>query len=73
MSRLSYRRVRRNWSLVVAAWMEILWCCHCSYTNISTDRCLFCGARPPRTIRDVLASVPLPPRRDFAEGFPLDG
>lgn len=72
MNRMRYRRVRRNWTTVVAYWLEILWCCHCSYNNVATDRCLYCGARPPRSIRDALAAVPLPSRRELANGFPLD-
>ena len=64
---MDYWWLRRHWSYIVARWLEILWWCRCSYSNIATDRCRLCGSRPPRPVRDELASVPLPPRRDLSK------
>lgn len=33
------------------------WLCRCSYTNVATRRCYFCGARPPRIVRAELRSA----------------
>ena len=38
--------------------VEGSWLCRCSYTNVSTGRCYFCGARPPRTVRAEIGVVP---------------
>lgn len=48
--------MRRRWIEVRARWVEILWCCSCDYHNIATFRCYFCGAKPPRELRDLVAS-----------------
>ena len=44
----------RRWSEWAARVLEVLWSCTCSYTNIATARCYFCGRRPPRDVRVVL-------------------
>lgn len=61
MGRLS-RRLRRRWVYLAARWIEILWWCPCDYNNIATYRCYYCGARPPREIRDLLRAIPIPER-----------
>lgn len=66
MGRMDYWWLRRHWSAIVARWLQILWWCRCSYRNVATDRCFFCGSRPPRPVRDEIASVPVPPREDLS-------
>ncbi|MFP5317575.1 MAG: hypothetical protein ACLGI2_04695 [Acidimicrobiia bacterium] len=55
---MSNRQRRRLLDLV--RWLDVLWSCRCQYANISTARCLFCGARPPRELRTEVAARPAP-------------
>ena len=65
MSRADYWWLRRHWPPIVARWLGILWLCRCSYSNVATYRCIFCGSRPPRPVREELAAVPVPPRHEL--------
>lgn len=55
---MSNRQRRRL--LEIVRWLDVLWSCHCEYSNIATSRCLFCGARPPRQLRVEVAARPAP-------------
>jgi hypothetical protein len=55
---MNNRQHRRLMQLV--RWLDVLWACHCEYTNIAAPRCRFCGARPPRHLRVEVAARPAP-------------
>lgn len=42
-----------------ARWLALLWRCPCEYANVATYRCYSCGSRPPRTLREQMAAMPV--------------
>ena len=45
-------------------WVEVLWSCRCQYHNVAALRCRGCGSRPPRELRERVASLPVPDMDD---------